>query len=79
MQTEKIIEIFCENVKILRKRHGLSQKEMAERLHIGTRSLALLEKGKMPPRLNAEILIWIYRNFGILPSAILSGKHLFDE
>ena len=50
------LKVFCENVKILRKRYGLTQKEMAEICNVGVRSIAMLEKGILPTRLSTSIL-----------------------
>lgn len=51
--------IFCENLKKLRAKEGLSKKKMAEKLKISLYSLTLLEKGKIPPRLDIQILFTI--------------------
>ena len=61
-------EIFCKNTLILRKHLGMTQKDFAKALHIGVRSLSLIEKGRIPDRLGATILIQIYFCFGIMPS-----------
>lgn len=68
MTTDEQISVFCNNVKFLRKKHGLSKKEMAKRLHIGVRMLSKLESGIVSDRLGADILVWIHMEFGILPS-----------
>lgn len=64
--------IFCRNVAWLRRTHGLSQKEMAQRLHIGLHSLRKIEQGLMPPRLGAAVLLHIHDVFGILPEEMFS-------
>lgn len=58
---------FCENVKFLRLKHNLTQKEMAHICGIGIKSLALIEKGIIPERLNVSILFSIMDYFGIHP------------
>ncbi len=68
---------FGENIKKLRKSKGLSQKEMAQTLNIGVKSLSALEKGTTPPRLNTSIIIKMYRIFGIKPSQMFS-QNLFN-
>ena len=78
--TEKIEqerEIFCFNVKWLRKQSGLSQKEMAHRLGIGVKSLAAVENGTIPRRMTIKIFFKIYDHFGVHPKDQL-GKRL-DE
>jgi len=59
------LKVFCENVKILRKRYGLTQKEMAEICNVGVRSIAMLEKGILPERLSASILFRLSYYFKI--------------
>ena len=59
--------VFCRNVKMLRAGHGLSKKEMAEILGIGTASLTKLEQGIIPDRVSVSIVIKLSRYFGIKP------------
>ena len=68
VQEEKAI--FCENVKCLREKEGLTRRELAARLGIGVRSLARLERGEIPPRLNVGVVIKISREFGIHPKEL---------
>ena len=63
---------FCENMKALRHAHRLSKRAMAKRLEIGGGSLTTIEKGTIPPRLSCDILLRVYREFGILPSELIS-------
>ena len=64
--------LFCKNILRLRRRAKLSKKEMAKVLGIGTKSLNLLESGKIPPRLSCEIFCAIHRQFGILPKDLFT-------
>ena len=64
--------IFCRNVLALRKKHNLTQAEMAKLLGIGVKSLRSLEKGEIPPRLSCGIIIIIYKEFGVFPSDMFS-------
>lgn len=73
MKTDKDVQIFCENIKKIRLKYGLSKKGMAKILEIGIKSLNSLENGKIPLRLNCLIFYKIQENFGIRPS------DLFDE
>lgn len=75
-KSEARLLIFCENVRLLRKREGLTQKEMAKRLKISVKSLSRIEKGTVPPRLSCEIVVNIYFEFGIDTSDVLK-KRLF--
>ena len=60
-------QIFCNNVKQLRINKRLTQREMAKLLKIGVNSLRQLEQGKIPPRMNCEIILNIYRAFDLSP------------
>ena len=62
---------FCQNIAWLRQHHNLTQEEMAHRLGIGVKRLRSIEKGVMPRRLSADILVRIADEFDILPSDVL--------
>ena len=66
--------ILCDNVRFLRKREGLSQKEMAKRLKVSVRSISMIEKGIIPDRLSCEIIFNIYFEFGISPNDLLKKR-----
>ena len=68
------LSVFCENIKTLRKREGLSKKEMAKKLGIGVKNLTLLESGVVSKRLGAHILINIRKFFHISPHDMFSTK-----
>ena len=70
MTVQEEIAMFCGNVKRLRKREGLTRKEMAARLGIGVETLARLERGEIPPRLSVEVVCRISREFGIHPKEL---------
>lgn len=72
MEHEKEIAHFCENVKKLREAKGLTKKQMASFLHIGTKTLSAIEKGMVSKRLRVDVLIYIHDHFGIPPHAMLS-------
>lgn len=74
--SEEETKRFCENIKELRKVNGLSQKEMAQKLDISVKSLSMLEKGTIPPRLSMSIVIKIHKSFGVKPAQMFV-KHLF--
>ena len=63
---------FCTLVRELRQQHKLSQKKMAELLHISVSSLRKLERGEMP-RISVRIFFHIHAVFGI-PPAVQLGK-----
>ena len=69
-------QIFCNNIKRLRKMKRLSKREMAQKLEIGIASLTKIENGIIPPRLNVRIYFSLYYNLGITPNQVLSEKFL---
>lgn len=62
------------NVAWLRKRRGLSKKEMAQKLGIGLDSLNKIECGELPAKLGVEVLFRIDREFGIDPQTLLEQE-----
>lgn len=72
MKTTMELCLFCHNIRILRQHYKLSQKEMAQQLHIGIHSLRMLEKGIIPQRMGIEIFFYIYRLFGFSPNEVVS-------
>ena len=71
MEKVNELECFCNNVKYLRMKHGLTQSEMATRLQISVRSLRIIEHGTMPPRLGVEVLFTLSESFNIPLTAAL--------
>ena len=59
---------FCKNLKRLREKYGLDEKEMAARLGVGVGVLQKIEQGVVPQTLSCEILVAVFREFGIPPS-----------
>ena len=57
MSTNEEIEVFCENIKYLRRKYGLSRTKMAKIMHISISWLDLIERGILPQRLKAVVLI----------------------
>lgn len=72
MRVDEEIIIFCENVKKLRKKNKLTQKEFSSKCDIGVGSIRLIEKGVLTERLSAGFIIKIYNEFGIKPSAMFA-------
>lgn len=68
---------FCENIKLLRINNGLSEKEMAQLLGIGTKSLRSLENGVFPPRLTCDVLFRAKKHFGVLPKDLFLPPQQF--
>lgn len=63
--------MFSENLKSLRKQKGLSQEELAERLHVVRQTVSKWEKGLSVP--DAHLLIRIAEIFEISVSVLLGG------
>ena len=72
MNKETEIMLFCENIKSIRKTNKLSKKEMAKLIDIGTKSLTLIENGRLPPKLGCDVLFKIQKEFGIAPKTMFS-------
>lgn len=68
--TDDTLSIFCRNVACIRRRQGLTQKEMALILGIGIRSLRMLEKGCVPENLGVQMLIPLARLAGVRVSTL---------
>ena len=59
------METFINNIIRIRKKYGLSKKEMAKIMHIGVGSLSMLEKGEMPKRMSVDAVFYLSAYFGI--------------
>ena len=64
---------FCRNVLYLRKKHGLTQVQMAKIMNVGVGTVRLLERGVLPPRLSADVLWRLHDYFH------LSVSQLFND
>ena len=58
---------FSQHVQRIRREQKLTQREMANRLGIGVRTLSMIERGILPPRLSCEIVFRIQDQFAIHP------------
>ena len=56
MSHNRSSENFCRNVRTLREKHGLTQKQMAEIMETSVYSVRLMEQGKLPPHLPYTVL-----------------------
>lgn len=56
METDKQLTIFCQNLRYLRQKHGLSKTRMANILGVGINTLNHLEQGTTSPRLGSSVL-----------------------
>ena len=65
MSTDKELQIFCSNIRLLRKQKQLTQKEMASFMGICVGTLRSIERGCFPPRANFRMLVHTSRSFHI--------------
>lgn len=70
MNNETCMFIFFENLRRLRQRAGLSCEEMAKRLKIETKTLQTLESGILLKNVDCMILSYLWKEFGVSPSAM---------
>ena len=56
----------------LRQTYGLSQAELAQRLHISTSAVGMYEQGRREP--SVDTLIALAREFGVSLDYLLSGR-----
>ena len=60
------------NLIYLRRKHNLTQKQMAQTLGIGIVSWRMIERGVMPPRLSAKVVYRAADAFGVDASRLFS-------
>ena len=63
---------FCRNVAYLRKKHRLTQAQMAKIMNVGIGTVRSLERGIVPPRLNVCVLCRLHDYFHISADALIS-------
>ena len=56
---------FCCNIRYLRKKSGLTQKQMAEKLKISVGYIRMLERGQIPARMGIATIWDAHIAFGI--------------
>jgi len=75
MDTSQETQNFCSNVTYLRKKHGLTQAQMAQIMDVGVGTVRLLERGGvLPPRLSADVRYRLHIHFHISINALLSSQ-----
>ena len=76
MENETTMQLanFAHNVAWLRKHYGLSKRRMSELLKISTKTLTMIEAGKIPTNLSAEILVCIHCHFRVTPHQQLTQQ-----
>jgi transcriptional regulator with XRE-family HTH domain len=66
-----LLRLFCQNLRMQRKLHGVTQVEMAERLGISQPAYANLEAGRNAPTLTT--VEKIATALGVQPSDLLTA------
>ena len=69
-ETSRNIEDFCRNIAYLRKKNGLTQKQMAKIMGTSVYSIRLLEHGVMPEQLPYTVLYPLHEYFGVSVDAL---------
>ena len=64
--------MFAENLRALRKAKGLSQEELAARLHVVRQTISKWEKGRSVP--DAELLVRLAEELDTTPAALLGPE-----
>ena len=62
---------FCSNIRYLRRKNGLTQKQMAQKLHISENYVRKLERGQIPHRLGIDVIWHTHIAFGVPVQDIL--------
>ncbi len=69
--------IQYENFRIFRKRSGMTQEEVAEKLGVSRQALAKWERGETAP--DVEFCIRLAGLYGTTVDALLSNEHVSDN
>ena len=68
--------MLAEQIASLRMKAGMTQRELAEKLHIGPSAIGMYEQGRREP--SVEMLIQIAEIFGVSLDFLITGKE-FSE
>ena len=71
MTVEEQSQIVCHNIRVLRRKHGLSRTAMARRIHVTLKTLDSMEAGVIPDRIGILFLYHVMQAFGISPQNML--------
>lgn len=69
-------EIFGENIRFLRKAHGLTQKQMAQIMGISLYCLQKTEQGFFPNSLYMDALLRTARHFHLHPALLFTPQNI---
>lgn len=73
----KVQENFCRNLKALRRKYGLSERQMARILKLSDEAIAALAQGEIPAEVDIGTLLLIYGYYGITPSQMLGDERIY--
>ena len=62
-------------IAYLRKKAGLSQQQLAERLHLSGSAVGMYEQGRRQP--SVDILVALSLEFGVTLDYLIIGDHCF--
>lgn len=65
-------DVFCNNIKYLRIKNGISKTKMAKIMQISVYCLTKIEKGILPPSLDVAVLFCINAYFGVSSAQLFS-------
>jgi len=71
MNNQNLMNTLCRNIRFLRIKNRLTQKQMADRLGISIGSLRKIEKDGAMPRVNGSLLLRVCDTFAISADALL--------
>lgn len=75
METITIVpEAFASQLKLLRKKKDMTQKELAEKAQVTQQTISAIENGKLDPSLKLLITIAMALGVALLINALFSGK-----
>ena len=72
MNINQQLQSLCRNVAYLRKKHGLTQSQMANIMGVGIGTVRSLERGIVPPRMKACVLCRLHDYFHISADTLIS-------
>ena len=72
MQNDHMVTLLCKNIRYLRKKNHLTQKEMAEIVGTSISSIRRIEQGTNIPRIHSGMLYRLCVHFNISADAMLN-------
>ena len=74
MKSDEMTDIFCDNIRFLRKTRGFSFQKMSEIMGISVYKLKKIESGVLPPSLDVGVLFGLQIAFEIKCADFLSER-----